>query len=873
MVCAGQVQMGSTTPDGDVLGILAVAMSKHDMMMPYLSLSKQTTSERSAVVLLCTHLKTSFAPKMSDMKLEMAPELIDHEMRARADMLALAAATKAIHVSPAALACAVVIMAVPGYTCSLRTLLLRVTLAGDLACLKELIEIYLHMWKSMHQPSHEGRGIYASIFLDCMPYAIVKRRHWHLAELLKADLRAMQTKAEWTVRTNQPDPDGICTKSGLDKRFTPFGGKTLLMIACGAGDATCAEMLLTGVTGPFMNPEGDNDGSFTMKSITMRSGVDEVVRQKTGKDYYEGWGSPPGDTALMIAVNEGTVDCARLLLKHGADVTKVCKGRTAIMYACDKGRHEFLELLLAHKATVSQGCLDYAAFAGVHDHPQSLPISILLHQGMCFHDEGHARCLQILLERGLVPKERLTVSDGFDAYPLHLAAVLLRSNCVRILAAAAPQFVNRADNRGYTPLLYALGAVDESGIKERHADAKWPGWSKAMTATVAALLEAKADPELDIPFHTPLFLACGLNGSVECTRMLLDAGANPARISKHEEGYTSVHSGILFGELECIRMILDHKPDVINVVSKEKNTTPLALACQPNLHYPGIDEYKPDHKPEQFVALLLDSRADVRITDSMGRTALHHVANQCDWNALEGRADRTGAAGLIEMVLKNNPDVDAIDTLGKTALMLACSRKHSNAVSALLAGGASVNLSRPEGTISGATDKTTALMYAVKEGTDINRDEVKDPIVPLLLAHNADPNAENPANETALTLAAMKNSQRDIEYLVKAGARVNHTDNRGKTPMHHLARWNEDDRPGTADAIRLLSQHDANPDAQDNNGCSPLIIATRESNCQEVVRALLEAAADPTLVDEEGKTALMYARSGAILRMLRGEKE
>ena len=85
--------------------------------------------------------------------------------------------------------------------------------------------------------------------------------------------------------------------------------------------------------------------------------------------------------------------------------------------------------------------------------------------------------------------------------------------------------------------------------------------------------------------------------------------------------------------------------------------------------------------------------------------------------------------------------------------------------------------------------------------------------------------------------------------------------------------WNEDDRPGTADAIRLLSQHDANPDAQDNNGCSPLIIAARESNCHEVVRALLEAAADRTLVDGEGKTAFMYARSETILRMLRGDIE
>ena len=638
-------KMGAMTPDGDVLGTLAVAMSKHGMMMPYLSLSKQTTSERSAVVLLCTHLKTSFAPKMSDMKLEMAPELIDHEMRARADMLALAAATKAIHVSPAALACAVVLMTVPGF--SLKTLLLRVTLAGDLACLKELIEIYLYMWTSMRQP--EARGIYASIFLDCMPYAIVKRRHRHLAELLKADLRAMQTKAEWTVRTNQPDPDGICTS--LDKRFASFGGKTLLMIACGVGDVTCAEMLLTGVTGRFMDPEGDNDGSFTMKSITMRSGVNEVVREKTGLGHcYKGWASPPGETALMIAVCEGNVDFARLLLKHGADVNKIShNAMTAVLFACTYGRPEFL-VFLTHGATIDPRCLDYSAFARVNDHPQSLGVSMLLHQGLCFHDDGHARCLQILLDRGLVPKRHLTVSDGFDAYPLHLAAVLLRANCVRIIASATPQFVNHADNRGYTPLLYALGAVDVEGrMKHRQ---KGPGWSKAVTATVAALLEAKADPDHDALF-TPLTLACGLNGSVECTRMLLDAGANPAR-RVHDEGYTSVHSSIVFGELECIRMILAHKPEVVNVVSKTKNMTPLALACQPNLHYPDIEDYKPDHKPEQFVALLLDSRADVRIRDNMGRTALHHVANQCDWNALEGRADRTGAAGLIEMILKND---------------------------------------------------------------------------------------------------------------------------------------------------------------------------------------------------------------------------
>ena len=222
---------------------------------------------------------------------------------------------------------------------------------------------------------------------------------------------------------------------------------------------------------------------------------------------------------------------------------------------------------------------------------------MLLDDGLCFHDDEHARCLQMLLDRGLLPRERLTVSDDYDAYPLHLAAGLVRSNCVRILATASPQFVNRADNRGYTPLLYALGAVDEARIKDRH-DA--PGWSKAMTATVAALLEARADPELDIPFHAPLFLACGINGSVECTRMLLDAGANPVRRS----------AKLVQCQRDCPGdwSASCHRPHpIVNVVSTAKNTT--ACIGMPTNLRPGYRRVQT--RPQAGVARYLDSRADV----------------------------------------------------------------------------------------------------------------------------------------------------------------------------------------------------------------------------------------------------------------------
>ena len=83
------------------------------------------------------------------------------------------------------------------------------------------------------------------------------------------------------------------------------------------------------------------------------------------------------------------------------------------------------------------------------------------------------------------------------------------------------------------------------------------------------------------------------------------------------------------------------------------------------------------------------------------------------------------------------------------------------------------------------------------------------------------------------------------------------------------------ERPGAADALRLLSQHDANPDIQDNTRLTPLMRACGAGNC-EAVRALLEAAADASLVDEHGKTALMHAgqsnRGQQIAQLLNGEE-
>ena len=166
------------------------------------------------------------------------------------------------------------------------------------------------------------------------------------------------------------------------------------------------------------------------------------------------------------------------------------------------------------------------------------------------------------------------------------------------------------------------------------------------------------------------------------------------------------------------------------------------------------------------------------------------------------------------------------------------------------------------------TEKQDLLVRAAAEG--------RDAAVERLLAVDVDPDAVGSEaleehdlyGETALTACVGVGHMPVVELLLGAGADVNKAGFLGEGPLHIAA------GAGQAACVERLLQEGAAVNAQDVNGDIALHYAANyiyEDN-ENIVKKLLDAGADKTLMDSRGKTALQiagergYSRSVALLR-------
>ena len=220
-----------------------------------------------------------------------------------------------------------------------------------------------------------------------------------------------------------------------------------------------------------------------------------------------------------------------------------------------------------------------------------------------------------------------------------------------------------------------------------------------------------------------------------------------------------------------------------------------------------------------------------------------------DWTPLHSAAGGYGNAHDFAGLLKRHlNDVAARDKNGWTPLHVAAALNDNAEVIALLTqSGADVSARDESG--------WTPLHVAAALNDSVN-------IIVALSEIGADVSARDEYGWTPLHLAAYHNSNPAIiNELERAGAKPQLRNENGWTPLHMAAYGN-----GNPAVIAALTDAGAKLETRESsNGWTPLHLAAASEH-PDVVTALLDAGADPSKLDDSGKTPWDYVRVNPVFK-------
>ncbi len=282
-------------------------------------------------------------------------------------------------------------------------------------------------------------------------------------------------------------------------------------------------------------------------------------------------------------------------------------------------------------------------------------------------DRGHIPIVEFLLKEGADPDTKENKSGTRCANPPCTSGGFMLWGSPLIVKMASK---GQAD---IVSLLIAHGAdlyaTDKDGL-----DAMTAAASRRQIEVIRILLENRMDPNLAGKKYpdSPLDRAAQ-RGHIQVVRMLLDGGADPNH--RGVQNTTPIHSAAFGLHKEVIEALLNAgaDPDPASVAGE----TPLMLAIT------GDHSMKVADKEQiriEIIGLLLRAGADVNATDGPYKTPSEETPIII--------AARRGRIGAIQMLLEAGARVDAQNSAGRTALMLACIDGYKDGVVLLLAAGA-----------------------------------------------------------------------------------------------------------------------------------------------------------------------------------------
>lgn len=295
----------------------------------------------------------------------------------------------------------------------------------------------------------------------------------------------------------------------------------------------------------FLKLSNCPDATFVVASRLEHLGADaELVSSKRGSEA-----AGNNEEALMDAVRDDNLDEVKKLLEQGVPIDPAPGKTTPLEHAMDQGHIRMCRLLISHGADVTRvesvdttSQQSYKLYRLLLEHgadPQKLlPAAVRF---------GDVRSVRILLDAGA----DVNVRDGEEDWvmPLHWAAHN-SSAMIRLLIRRGADVTRLSKAGGHALGFCALWGkvgrmrtlvecgfpVDLLQATPEYA-ALYAACLVGETESVRVLLELGADPNLGYGSSTPLMVA-SRRGSLEIVELLLKQGANP--VLRDDEGLTAL---------------------------------------------------------------------------------------------------------------------------------------------------------------------------------------------------------------------------------------------------------------------------------------------------------------------------------------------
>ncbi|CAH0549306.1 unnamed protein product [Brassicogethes aeneus] len=608
------------------------------------------------------------------------------------------------------------------------------------------------------------------------------------ADVNLRDSKYTGTALHFAAATGNVEIAKVLLSKKADIDAQDINGNSPLMFAVSNNHTETAKFLIN--QGADVNLRDSKDNATALHDAALTENV-EIANVLLSKDADIDAQDINGKSPLIFAVSNNHTETAKFLINKGADVNlRGSKDNaTALHDAAATGNVEIAKVLLSKDADID-----------AQDINEFSPLMFAV-------NKNHTETAKFLINHGADVNLR---SSKYNATALHDAAATGNVEIAKVLLSKKAD-IDAQDINGNSPLMFAVNKNHTETAEfliNQGANVNLRGSKdKIMALHVAAatgnveivnvLVSNGADIDAqDINGKSPLIYAVRKNHT-ETAKFLINKGAD-VNLRGSKDNATALHDAAATGNVEIAKVLLSKDADID--AQDINGCSPLIFAVSKN--------------HTETAKFLINQGADVNLRDSKDNaTALHDAA-------------LTENVEIANVLLSKDADIDAQDINGKSPLIFAVSNNHTETAKFLINKGADVNL-------RGSKDNATALHDAAATGNV--------EIAKVLLSKDADIDAQDINGYSPLMFAVIKNHTETAKFLINHGADVNLRSSKyNRTALHDAA------ATGNVEIAKVLLSKDADIDAQDINGYSPLMFAVNK-NHTETAKFLINHGADVNL--------------------------